>query len=342
MQMPAAPAPLPTVKESLLELPVEQVLRRLVRRHLAAAARGLERTRDPDDHKALHAFRVAIRRLRSLLRAYHRWLGRVAGKKPRRRLRDLARATNAARDAHVLLTWLGTQKVSLEMEDQPGLAWMRKRLHSRQSDFKRSCRGELTRDFARVTKLLRNRLAKMKVSEEGRFRSAFGEVFAPTADEFRLRLAAIMGSGDYKNIHRTRIQVKRLRYLVEPLRNMLEEARAVDQRLRKLQKLLGSLHDIQIIEAELAAAIEVAAAEKARRMHELAVEGETRRLQQARRRDEGLGLLVLAGRARAQRDTLYGAFVETWLAGRADALDRELRALGNRLTQGQQASLVKK
>ncbi len=156
----------------------------------------------------------------------------------------------------------------------------------------------------------------------------------PTADKFRSHLAAIAGPGDDKSIHRTRIQVKRLRYLVEPLRNVTEEARAVDKRLRKLQKLLGELHDIQVIEAELAAGIEEAAAEKARHMHELAVGGETRRLEQARRRDEGLGLLVLAGRARARRDALFGTFNEEWLADRADALDRELRALSESLRQG--------
>jgi CHAD domain-containing protein len=319
---------------SLLELPVERVLRRLVRRQLAAAARGVERAQVPDDHKGLHAFRVAIRRLRSLLRAYRRRLGRAAGKKPRRRLRELSRVTNAARDAHVQLTWLSAEAASLESEDQPGLAWMRKRLRSRQRGFNRSTRAQLARDFARAAKMLDRRLGEMKVSDESRFRSAFGEVFVPTADKFRLRLAAIAGSGDYKNIHRTRIQLKRLRYLVEPLRNVLEEARAVDKRLRKLQMLLGKLHDIQVIEAELAAGIEGAAAEKARRMHELAVEGDARRLAQARRRDEGLGLLVLAGRARAQRDELYESFNEEWLADRADALDRELLALGEGLRRG--------
>ena len=316
---------------SLLELPVERVLRRLVRRQLAAAARGLERAQDPDDHKGLHAFRVAIRRLRSLLHAYRRWLGRAAGKKPRRRLRQLTRVTNAARDAHVQLTWLAAEAVSLEPEDQPGLAWMRKHLRSRQRGFNRSTRAQLTRDVVRAAKLLTRRLGEMKDSDETVFRSAFGEVFMPAADRFRLRLAAIAGSGDYKNIHRTRIQLKRLRYVVEPLRRVLEEARAVDRRLRRLQTFLGKLHDIQVIEAELAAGIEAAAAEKARRMHELAVEGETRRLEQLRRRDEGLGLLVLAGRARAQRDELYQTFDEEWLADRAYALDGELLALSEAL-----------
>lgn len=92
------------MKQPLLDLPVGRALRRLVRRQMAAAACGLERAQNPDDHKGLHAFRVAIRRQRSRLRAYRRWLGRVAGKKPRRRLREPARATNAARDAHVQLT----------------------------------------------------------------------------------------------------------------------------------------------------------------------------------------------------------------------------------------------
>ena len=322
------------MKQSLLDTPLERALRRLVRRQVAAAARGLERARNPDDPKGLHAFRVAVRRLRSLLRAYRPWLGRAAGKKPRRRLRDLTRATNAARDAHVQLTWLATEVPSLDREDRPGLAWMRKRLRGRRRGASRSAVAQLGRDFARATELLERRLGEMKDLGDFPFRSAFGELHDPAADKLRLCLAAIAGPGDDKNIHRTRIQVKRLRYLVEPLRNVTKEARAVDKRLRKLQKLLGELHDIQVIEAELAAGVEEAASEKARHMHELVVEGETRRLAQARRRDEGLGLLVLAGRARARRDALYGTFNVEWLANRADALDRELRALSESLGQG--------
>ena len=322
------------MKQSLLDMPVELALRRLVRRHVAAAARGLERARNPDDHKGLHAFRVAIRRLRSLLRAYRPWLGRAAGRKPRRQLRELTRATNAARDAHVQLTWLATEAPSVDREDRAGVTWMRKRLRARQRGASRSAVAQLGLDFARATKLLERRLGEMKEPVECSYRSAFGELLGPAVDKFRLRLAAIAGPGDDKSIHRTRIQVKRLRYLVEPLRNVAGEARAVDKRLRKLQRLLGELHDIQVIEAELAAGVEEAATEKARCMHELAVEGETRRLAQARRRDEGLGLLVLAGRARARRDALYETFNADWLEDRANALDRELGALGESLRQG--------
>ena len=323
-----------TVNQSLLDMPVERALRRLVRRQVATAARGLERARNPGDHKGLHAFRVAIRRLRSLLRAYQPWLGRAAGNKPRRRLRELTRTTNAARDAHVQLTWLAAEAPSLDREDRAGVAWMRKKLRSRQRGMTRAAVAQLGLDFARATRLLDRRLGKPKDLDECPFRSAFGELLEPAADKFRMRLAANEGPGDDKSIHRTRIQVKRLRYLVEPLRNASEEARAVDKRLRKLQKLLGEMHDTQVIETELAAAVEEAAAEKARSMHELAVEGEARRLAQARRRDEVLGLLVLAGRARARRDTLYETFSEEWIANRASELDRELRALSASLRAG--------
>ena len=319
------------MKPSLLDLPAEQALRRLVRRHVAAAARALQRVRDPDDHKGLHAFRVAIRRLRSLLRAYRPWLGRTAGRKPRRRLRELARATNAARDAHVQLTWLAAEEASLEREDRPGFEWMKRRLRRRQRGARRQTGASLARGFAHAVQLLERRLGEMEDSGGHSFRLAFADVLEPAAEKFRSRLAAIAGPGDYRNIHRTRIQVKRLRYLVEPLRRVSEETRAVDKRLRKLQELLGELHDIQVMETELAAAVEEAAGEKARRMHELAVKGETRRLAQERRRDEVLGLLVLAGRAREQRDALYVKFDREWLADRAEALDRELRPLSESL-----------
>lgn len=322
------------MKQPLLDLPVERALRRLVRRQLAAATRALESARKPNDHKGLHAFRVAIRRLRSLLRSYRPWLGRVAGRKACRRLRELARSTNPARDAHVQLTWLAGEAATLEPEDRAGFAWMRTRLRRRQRDASRGASGKLGRDFARAAGLLERRLAELEDSEDRPFRAAFGEVFEPAANRFRQRLKAIAGPGDDRNIHRTRIQVKRLRYLVEPLRNAVEEARAIDRRLRKLQQLLGELHDIQVIEAELADGVEAAATEKARRMHELTVAGQARRLVQERRRDEALGLLVLAGRARARRNALYRRFDEDWLEDGAHALDRELHALSEWLSRG--------
>jgi CHAD domain-containing protein len=53
---------------------------------------------EPSDKEALHDFRVALRRLRSLMRAYQAYLRGSQAKKLRQRLKALAGSTNLARD----------------------------------------------------------------------------------------------------------------------------------------------------------------------------------------------------------------------------------------------------
>lgn len=315
------------VAQTLLEMPVEDALRRLLRSRATAMVRAMERARDHQDPDALHACRVAIRRLRALLRAYRRWLGRAAGKKLRRRLRDLGRATNPARDADMQLAWLAVEAPSLAPEDRPGLAWMRRRLRRQRRRSSGPGNARFERDLVRTVNRLRRRLRALDTGSGQTFGSAFFEVLVPTADRVNKRLAEISGPDDVKRVHRARIQVKRLRYLVQPVHHLSTKAREAEKRLRKLQNRLGDLHDLQLIEAELAAALDDAAREKARRLHALVIAGDARRLARARRQDERLGLAVLAGRAREQRHALYGKLDRQWLAGQAKALERELRSL---------------
>ncbi len=319
-------------REPLLEMAVQDAVRRIARRHLAAAARALPRV--GRDRSSLHAFRVAVRRLRSLLRAYRPWLGRPAGKKVRRRLRRLMRATNAARESDVLLDWLAAQAPALGKEDRPGFEWMRSRLRTRRSKARTSARRPLAREFARTAALVKERFERAGEAEVRSFRSAFLEVVGPAAEALREKLGAISSADDQANVHQARIRAKRLRYLVEPLRSSSEAAGALVKRLRRLQDLLGDLHDLDLIETELAAAVEEAAREEARRMFRLAVAGKDRRLSRERRRDERLGILALAARARARRDALYARLAQEWLADRAGALERELRTLQDALAAG--------
>lgn len=315
------------VAQTLLDMPAEDALRRLVRSRATAAARTMQRARNHQDQDALHACRVAIRRLRALLRAYRPWLGRAAGRKLRRRFRDLGRATNAARDVDMLFAWLAVEAPSLAPEDRPGLAWMRRQLRRRRRRATGPGNVRFERDFARATDLLRRRLRALETGSGQSFRSAFLEVMTPAAERVLKRIAAIPGPDDVRRVHRARIQVKRLRYLVQPVRHLGNEAREPEKRLRKLQNRLGDLHDLQLIEAELAAALEDAAREKARRLHALAIAGDARRLARARRQDERLGLAVLAGRAREQRHALCRTIDRQWLADQAKALEREIHSL---------------
>ena len=72
------------------------------------------------DVEALHDFRVAIRRLRSLLRAYQDLTDAAIPRRLRRGLRALARATNASRDLEVKLAWLEAEKASLKPRERTG------------------------------------------------------------------------------------------------------------------------------------------------------------------------------------------------------------------------------
>src|SRR5438034_4318112 len=95
-----------TPAADLLEEPVERAAREIALRLLDKVEKERRRLDEPDDVEALHDFRVAVRRLRSWLRAFKGPLrGSVSGRH-RDTLRAVARATNAGRDAEVHVEWL--------------------------------------------------------------------------------------------------------------------------------------------------------------------------------------------------------------------------------------------
>lgn len=312
----------------MLSLTAHDALERIAQAQLRAAARGLAKFRRPGDVRELHAFRVAIRRLRSHLRAYRRSLGKAAGRKVQRSLRDLTRATNAVRDTDVQLAWLASVRPTLAKEDRAGLDWLRRRqVESRRT----ACRGmleRLRRDFPAAARRLRKRMHAGGKERSRAYRAAFLELLDGEVTALRDRLSAIAAGNDESAIHKARIQVKRLRYLIEPLRNELEEARVAVRRLKKFQTLLGELHDRNVLEAALGTALDDAAAEKARRLHRLAVGGRGRTaVADARRQDEAIGLVVLAARARDERQELFGDFKRRLAASGKPVLGTELSAL---------------
>ena len=81
-------------RRGLLLQPVGQAVCRIALTHLDAARAAHERLKDASDTEALHDFRVALRRLRSVLRAYRPWLKNIPRKLRRRlRTRPMSRAT---------------------------------------------------------------------------------------------------------------------------------------------------------------------------------------------------------------------------------------------------------
>jgi len=315
----------------LLDLPVREAVARVARRYLDDAVSGLDRLRDRRDAEALHDFRVAVRRLRSLLRAYRRWIGRAGGKKVRRRLRELGQATNAGRDAEVQVAWLEAQRAALARRERSGLNWLLRRLRSVKRDSYRAAREHAKAGLHRSELLLRHRLDEPAGQGATRFRAAFAGLLGEQVADLEAKLAAIAGADDEEQAHEARISAKRLRYLVEPAGYELPGGGRIIGRLKRLQDLLGKLHDMHVLDGSLATVVEEAAREKARRMHELALAGDDRMLGWERRRDERLGLVTLAARARGDRDRLFAELDRGWLRGVGRALFHDLKALADGL-----------
>lgn len=250
----------------LLALPPDRVVRRLALAQLDTAAKACTRVADRDDTEALHDFRVALRRLRSVLRAYAPWYDPVP-KNLRKRLRRLARATNTARDAEVQIEWLRRTPPRLKSGAQSGLAWLLARLAERQRTASRVVRKVVRKEFAVLEPRLRTALRTRKhgrntVAGAGvTFAQATDERLSAYCAELAADLASIGSVADRDAIHAARIGSKRLRYLLEPLRESVSGAAVQVNSMKAIQDRIGELNDRFVTAREIAQAVEIAGAQ---------------------------------------------------------------------------------
>lgn len=193
----------------------------------------LPRLHGKGDEEALHDYRVAMRKLRSWLRAFDE-----DGNKVRRQLSDLNEATGAARDAEVLATWLKddlSPAATFVLEHLKGgaevdLRWVEARTQ-------------------RVTDRLADKLGRYSLEVPiggGAAVVPFSWAYASALRRLHHELtdaALRVGSlDDPERLHKVRIKAKRLRYALLPLKDWPEAAEAVKV-LKDRQDLLGELHD---------------------------------------------------------------------------------------------------
>ncbi len=302
---------------------------------LDEARQGCGRLGDPGDAEALHDFRVALRRLRTVLRSFRETLGRTVPKRLQRRLRDVARATNAGRDAEVQLVWIRSHLA--ELGSRPGLPWLLARLEDRRDRAYAELQQETTQEFRQLELRLRRALNAARAdgrASEPPFAAAVAMLIREHVAALEQELAASHAARDDEAIHRARIAAKRLRYLLEPLMDASQPAHAAVARLKQLQTLLGELHDLQVLVAELGELVGEAAAERARGLHAVALDATKAqgRAKQAGPRPATAGLLALAKLAGRSRDELFQRLQAEWKAGPLAALAEDLRALADSLT----------
>lgn len=224
--------------------------------HLASldmAERNLPGIMDDLDTEFLHDFRVALRRSRSALGLVKGVFPRAETDRFERKLADIQRATNGLRDLDVHLLERETFEVLLPPELHAGLDGLFRRLSRERAGAFRKCRRFLASPATRET------MEQWRAFLEHPDR---GEGDAPRANEpavalgtrlLRKRLRRILKDGraiDSKTpdtaLHKLRLQVKKLRYLLEFFGSLLPagEAAWLVKRFRKLQTILGQFNDL--------------------------------------------------------------------------------------------------
>jgi len=314
------PIPLP---DDLLDRPAEEAVRRIALVELERAETARAALVAGDDPEALHDFRVAVRRLRSLLRAFREEAGEPLGKRLRQKLAEIAADTNPGRDAEVAVAWVEELGAEAKPSERRGIEWFRERLAGRRDEAYRKVEREIVADFGALAARLRERLSRYRVELrlDGEaiapilYRAALADELERHTAELARALGCVVSVADEREGHRARIEAKRLRYLLEPAAPWLDGAKRTIGRLKELQDRLGELHDLQLLAAEVAQAVAEAESERARRVANAALAGDPdgSKGRAEMRRSERPGLLALARRIAARRDAIFAAFEQRWL-----------------------------
>ncbi len=318
----------------LLDRPAGEAVRCLALAELERAALARRALAAGEDREALHDFRVALRRLRSQLRAFRGALDDSVPKRLERELKAIAAATGAGRDAEVGLHWLERFGGPASARHKHGWRALSELLTARHEQALHATLEKLAGRFDKLERRLSSRLSAWTVELGIASRpELFRALIASELDRHGVDLAAALGAivepSHDDEVHAARIEAKRVRYLLDPLAGALPEAKPALLRLRALQDLLGELNDLRLLAVEsskLAAGCEFAFVERVAR------EGEAARVRRPRERS---GLLALAERIAAERAERWRRLTAEWIGEKAPeraVLDSELAAVERALS----------
>lgn len=286
-----------------------------------------------DEADALHDLRVAMRRLRSWLRAFRPELSDTVRGRTRRKLHALASATNDARDDEVTLAFIERQ-ADLPPRTRAAVRDIVGRLEKVCDEHSRAMRSTLGRELRKTTRALATELESWWECHRVDGSAAVRPMSAVFADAIRdgtrkmgATLARIEGADKAEDVHRARIAAKRLRYLLEPLDEEQGVTEAIRQ-LRSLQRQLGDARDAHRIATRLIREVGEHAAREARGRALKStgvVPGDD--AEPPRPLGSRSALTELAGRAQQAREAAYAEYTAQWtetelaaFAGRIDGI----------------------
>jgi len=210
---------------------------------------------DEQEAEAIHDFRVALRRLRSLTRPLRPLYGRKKMRELSQNMKLYANSTGDLRDEEVLHETLRAIEVPADVR-APLDTWVTARIpHERRmrdqiarmlagKSRARSLAGLSGAGLSRV--LDRFRAILDKGPKRDMASSALAKIaLGPALAEVRA-FAVGADAGDGDAMHELRIRFKRLRYTAELLAPALGMPKDVSKHAASMQKILGHLHDLDV------------------------------------------------------------------------------------------------
>ena len=207
----------------------------------ASLVSAIPRVVASSDDEAIHDLRVAIRRLRTMLKMARPLFGRWHADVVRKAFADVMKATGDLRDEEVL-------EETLEglSEDPTFTSWLQTRA-ARERKLRRAViarieRGELDRARLMLKALLVFPFDPKRSMDLSKFARRTVERARRTVEKGR-----DVSADDMLGLHELRISYKELRYSIELLSDALPlDARAMLEPAIVFQKRLGEIHDVDV------------------------------------------------------------------------------------------------
>jgi CHAD domain-containing protein len=242
------------------------------------------------DDKGVHHARVASRRLREAVPVLSTGLKGSKSKKAGRKIRRLTRALGTVRELDVTLNLIDELSASDDLS-RPALQDVRLHVVGERDKLRETMLGELADvDTAKLDRRLLSVSTALAADTAGAWRKALASRLMSRS---RRLTAAIQTAGPLyvpEHLHQVRIAAKKLRYGLELAADArIGGAAAHVRTVKRIQTILGRLHDLQILQSHVAA---VQAAPQARAgAHE--------------------ALAAIAGRIEEQCRLLHGKYVSS-------------------------------
>ena len=327
---------------ALLRRPAAETARIVGRKYLSKLLECRNALGAGDDAAALHEFRVALRRLRGVIRAFRPELEPELTNETRRALRRLADSTGECRNLQLQQAWVVGAIRGLARREKSGARWMLGSIEDRRAaafaEMHERLSGWSTDQVPVLRRLFRAGKAAGGGGRRRTTRVVVNRARRQLAEELGSHLAAVHSIRHQAEAHAVRIAAKRARYLLQPFADALRGAPAAIEQLRRLQDDLGVLHDAQVMAGEIRAAFgRMGAGEALSRGDTILPWAGGASSRDSRPPAARLmpGLEALARRSRVEGEAAFARAKHEWMRGAATELIGRVRGgAGGRTNRG--------